>query len=95
MLKQAAGLRNLAVVLLMTSALVCAQAASLISEELHHHSSQHCCGLCHTGPLPVLQPAAKTEVAPARFAFWFESSDDIGEPRHAPPASTDCRAPPV
>jgi hypothetical protein len=52
-------------VLLFLCAMVGAQSASFASEHSHQHSSQHCCGLCHVGPLPLLQPASAAAFAPA------------------------------
>src|SRR5689334_24218873 len=56
---------------LFLCALVVAQAASFANEHPHpHSSSQHCCSVCHAGPLPFLQPTPASSIAPQLVAAW-------------------------
>jgi hypothetical protein len=82
-------------VLLLLSALICAQATSLLSEQLHQHSSQHCCALCHIGPLPFLQPAVAAYIAPVLAAAWFERSHQLDTPHDIMLTAGYSRAPPA
>jgi hypothetical protein len=82
-------------VVALLCAVVCAQAASLISEQLHQHSSQHCCALCHIGPLPFLQPAIAAYSAPVLATEWFEWSVELDTPHEVLLAAGYSRAPPA
>ena len=82
-------------VLLLLSAVICAQATSLLSEQLHQHSSQHCCGLCHIGPLPFLQPAVAAYIAPVLAAARFEWSHKLDAPHDVMLTAGYTRAPPA
>jgi len=84
-----------AVILALLSVVVCAQAASLISEQFHQHSSQHCCALCHIGPLPFLQPAITACAAPVLSGELPECSVALNAPHEILLASGDSRAPPA
>jgi hypothetical protein len=87
------GWRGLFVFLLLC-AVMCAQAASLASEHVHARFSGHCCGLCHAGPLPFVQPAIAAEFLPVLQAVWLESSFDSGSAHEVLPAAGSSRAPP-
>jgi len=82
-------------VLLFLCAVITAQAASFASEHAHQHSSQHCCGLCHIGPLPLLQAAATTGFAPIVVVAWLSHSCDFNTPHEVLLASGSSRAPPL
>jgi hypothetical protein len=95
MLSQAAVARRTLAVLVLLCAVVCAQAASLASEHLHQHSSQHCCGLCHTGPLPFIQASIASTAVPVVSVFWLELPAACGFVHDAPLMNGDSRAPPA
>jgi hypothetical protein len=80
-------------VLLFLCALICAQSASLASQHSHNRS-EHCCGLCHVGPLPLLQPAASTGFAPILSVAWLSPSHDLDSPGDALLTAGSSRAPP-
>jgi hypothetical protein len=82
-------------VLLLLCAVVCAQAASLASEHFHQHASQHCCGLCHAGPLPLIQPSVTTALAPTLSVAWIEWSGSLDAPHQVLFAAGYSRAPPA
>ena len=70
-------------ILLLACAVVCAQAMSFVSQQSHHNGSEHCCALCHAGPLPFLQPVVAAACAPALSVAWLEWIHDaqVREPR--------------
>ena len=81
-------------VLVFLCAMVSAQSASFTSEHSHQHSSQHCCGLCHVGPLPLLQPVTSTALAPMVALALLSSSADCDSPHDVLLAAASSRAPP-
>jgi hypothetical protein len=87
--------RRAALVILLMSAVVCAQAISLAFEHSHQHGSQHCCTLCHSGPLPMVQPAGAATVAPTVALAWVETTSGCNLPHDVPLVSGACRAPPA
>jgi hypothetical protein len=87
--------KRVLLVVALLCAVVCAQAASLASEQFHQHSSQHCCALCHIGPLPFLQPASATYLAPVLATEWFEWSVELDTTHEVLLASGYSRAPPA
>jgi len=85
--------------LLLTLFVLCvtlaAQSASFAAEQETHHSSQHCCGLCHIGPLPVLPAAIAAVVAPAVSPVWLAATDSADGVREVLASSSASRAPPA
>lgn len=69
--------------LLLLCLTVFAQSASLASQHEQHHSPDHCCLLCHVGPMPFLQTSVSVAIAPAVHVEWlalnseFESVHDV------------------
>jgi hypothetical protein len=86
--------RSLTPVLLLLCAILCAQSASLLSEELHRHPSEHCCGLCHTGPLPFVKPTSMAGLAPVLAVLWIAPIVDASAALAEILPSSDTRAPP-
>lgn len=95
MLSKAAAAGRVLLVLLLLCAVVCAQSVSLASEHFHQHSSQHCCGLCHAGPLPLIQPSVAAAFAPVLSVAWMEWSADLDTPHQVLLAAGYSRAPPA
>lgn len=87
--------RRIVAILLLMCALLCAQTASLTSENLHQHSSQHCCGLCHIGPLPFVQPEIASGIAPEQRVAWLEDTSGLDEPHDIVLTAGSSRAPPA
>lgn len=87
--------RRLLVILLLLCVTELAQSSSLSAQSESHRFPDHCCVLCHVGPLPFLQARISTAWAPAFQVVWlaavpqFETTSDI---RVIP---TPSRAPPV
>jgi len=86
--------RNVCFALLLMLAVVCAQTAWL-SDCGHAHSSQHCCGLCHAGPMTFVAQAIFSSAAPVSPVEWVAVA--LGS--NAPPQSFcgpgSSRAPPA
>lgn len=86
---------RLALVLLLLCGTVAAQCHGLDAAHDAHQASQHCCLLCHFGPLPFTQAAAPAAPAPLISVAWlepipaFEPADDV------PLATGSSRAPPA
>jgi hypothetical protein len=94
MLNTVRGIARSSLVLLLLYAVVCAPTASL-SAEHSHNSSQHCCGLCHVGPIPFLQPVAAAALAPIVALAWLASASDLDSPREVLLTAGSSRAPPA
>jgi hypothetical protein len=82
-------------VVLLLCATLGAQTNSFASEQETHHGSDHCCGLCHLGPIPILPSIAVAFVAPDSSAVWVAPSSALGAPREVLLASAPSRAPPA
>ncbi|MGA2770288.1 MAG: hypothetical protein ABSG26_05685 [Bryobacteraceae bacterium] len=93
---RAPGIARVSLVVLFLCVMVCAQTASLASEYWHHHSSQHCCLLCHAGPMPLLQSTASAAAfAPVLPLAWLERFFGLDTPREVLRPAGDSRAPPA
>jgi hypothetical protein len=90
----ATGRRGLFVCLLLC-AVICAQATSLASERAHGSFSQHCCGLCHAGPLPFAQPVIAAGVLPVLRVVWLERSFEPSSTHEVLLVAGSSRAPPA
>jgi len=79
-LRKYSGRRTL-LVLCMLCLAVWGQCSALALEHHEHHATDHCCLLCHVGPLPFLQTnvsAAPVPVLPvARVAFAADFQDVV------------------
>ena len=83
------------VVLLLLCAMVVAQSAALSEQSKSHQPTDHCCLLCHVGPLPFLQHSVSAVLAPVFQMVWlappahFETTSDVlvvPSPSRSPPA---------
>jgi hypothetical protein len=87
--------RRLLVVLILLCVTILAQSSALSAQSQPHHSPDHCCLLCHVGPLPFLQTSVSALLAPVFQVVWlappayFETTSDV---RLVPSSS---RAPPA
>ena len=95
MARGAPGGRRVVLVLFLLVATLCAQTHALAFEH-QHHSSEHCCLLCHVGPLPLLPSSVSaTAVAPVLSTVWLASSGGVETPREALLSAASSRAPPA
>ena len=81
-------------IILMLCAFTSAQFSALALENDHHHSSQHCCALCHVS-LPFLQPAVATNTPPVLSGVWLPAIVDQDSPHQVLLAHASSRAPPA
>ena len=82
-------------VLFLLAATVCAQTHAFAFEH-QHHSSEHCCLLCHVGPLPLLPSSVSVAaVAPVLSTVWLAWSDGVEAPRETLLSAASSRAPPA
>ncbi len=72
-----------------------AQSSAFTALNQEHHSQDHCCLLCHVGPLPFLNTNVTAVAVPVFSMVWMESIPDF-IPRHEVLLSTSSsRAPPA
>ena len=93
--QKATTIRNVLLVLFLLCAVVSAQTASLAFGHLHHNSTQHCCGLCHSGPLPLIQSSTASAFAPSLTVRWLEASGGSPALNQVLLTAGDSRAPPA
>lgn len=82
-------------VILLLCVLACAQTASLAQVHSHERSSQHCCRVCHAGPLPFEAISVGAAGLPALAIIWLAPSDDCDGIRDLLAAAASSRAPPA
>jgi len=87
--------RRFLLIVLVLCATICAQAASLTAEQETHQGSDHCCGLCHLGPAPILPATASAVTAPVFSPVCITVSVVIGAPHDILVTSSASRAPPA
>src|SRR5271157_3149842 len=87
--------RRGALVLLLLCVMVFAQVAALASQFDQHGPSDHCCLLCHVGPLALLPPSVPAVLAPAAPAVWRAASPVSELAREIHLAASSSRAPPA
>jgi hypothetical protein len=87
--------RRGAIILLLLCVIVFAQVAALASQFDQHGPSDHCCLLCHVGPLALLPPSVPAVLAPAAPAGWRAASPISELAREMPLAASPSRAPPA
>lgn len=83
-----------AVVVFLLCLTVWSQAAALAAEGEQHHPSDHCCLLCHVGPLAILQTPAAAVPAPLFAVVWLVPLSHFVGNYSAPVAHRSSRAPP-
>ena len=82
-------------VLLMLCLVLAAQSAALLSANEQHHSPDHCCTLCHVGPLPFLHTSVSVVVMPVLSVVWLESPSDSVSTHDVLLSTSSSRAPPA
>jgi hypothetical protein len=88
-------LRRVCFVLVLLCATIAAQTPSAAFEHGHPHSAQHCCGLCHTGPLPFLHCPVADRVAPDVQMGWLASPEELDFAHELLISAGTSRAPPA
>ena len=87
--------RRFLLIVFVLCATICAQSASLTAEQETHQGSDHCCGLCHLGPAPILPATASAVTAPVFSPVCITVSVVIGAPHDVLVTSSASRAPPA
>jgi hypothetical protein len=82
-------------VLLLVCLVLVAQSAAFASLNEQHRSQDHCCLLCHVGPLPFLHTHVSPVVAPVFCMVWLESAPDFIPTPEVLLATSSSRAPPA
>jgi len=72
-----------------------AQFSALVSERETHHASDHCCLLCHAGPLQFLQVSASTGLAPVFEVVWLTPPTEVAAAHDVQLPASPARAPPA
>ena len=71
-----------------------AQMAALVGEPESHHSADHCCLLCHMGPLHFLQASTSTGLAPVFAVVWLTPAAEEATAHDVQLPFSPARAPP-
>jgi hypothetical protein len=71
-----------------------AQMAALVGEPESHHSADHCCLLCHMGPLHFLEASTSTGLVPVFAVVWLTPAAEVATVYDVQLPSSPARAPP-
>lgn len=82
------------VILFLLCVTVFAQSNAVAYQHEAHHSTEHCCLLCHVGPLPFLQVAVASALAPVFRTVWLAPGPELESVREAVNPTPSSRAPP-
>jgi hypothetical protein len=80
---------------LLLCLILAGQFLALASQEESHHASDHCCLLCHVGPLPFLQTAVTRGVTPVFQIAWLDPTPDFWPTHQVLLAASFSRGPPA
>jgi len=86
--------RKLTVVLLVCLTLM-GQSLALASQGESHHAPDHCCLLCHVGPLPFLQTTVTATVMPIFLVVWLAPAPDFSPAHQVLLSAISSRGPPA
>lgn len=87
--------RRILPVLLLVCLTLLGQALALASQEESHHAPDHCCLLCHVGPLPFVQSIVTATVTPVFLVAWLAPAPDFELAHFALLFASSSRGPPV
>lgn len=82
-------------VLLVLCLLAVAQVSAFASANEQHHSQDHCCLLCHVGPMPFLHTNVAAVVLPSLATVWLEPVTDCLTTHDVLRSISSSRAPPA
>jgi hypothetical protein len=94
MLRKVHGNRRLGIILLLLCLTVLAQSSALSAQSESHHAPDHCCLLCHVGPLPFLQTSVSATLAPVFQVVWLAPAANVERPSDVLVVPSSSRAPP-
>jgi hypothetical protein len=72
-----------------------AQYGAMLAEPESHHASDHCCRLCHAGPLQFLQSSASAGLAPFFEVAWLAPAVELAPLHDVRLSASAARAPPA
>ncbi len=75
--------------------LVLTQCAALTSANQQHGAQEHCCLLCHVGPLPFLHTGILPVAAPVLAMAWLEPDRQFQAAPDPQAAALASRGPPA
>ena len=87
--------QKLCLAVFLLFATVYAQSFALEIEHQQHESSQHCCLLCHAGPLALVQPDFQWMSAPVLWVGWLAYAPEFAPDHQLLLPRAASRAPPV
>jgi hypothetical protein len=82
-------------VLLLVCLTLLGQSLALASQEESHHAPDHCCLLCHVGPLPFLQTTVTAAMAAVFLAIWLAPTLDCERAHQVLLSAISSRGPPT
>jgi hypothetical protein len=71
------------------------QSFALASQQESHHASDHCCLLCHVGPLPFLQVTVAAAVTPVFRVAWLAPTPEFETAYQVLLSASSSRGPPA
>ena len=86
---------RLAGIPLLLCAVLGAQMVFFATRDIHEHSAQHCCALCHAGPPVFQQPAVLWGLTPVLSTVWLEPFGKLDSSPATLLTAGESRAPPV
>jgi hypothetical protein len=72
-----------------------AQFAALVGEPESHHASDHCCLLCHMGPLQFVETSVAVGLAPVFAVVWLTPATEVAMVHDVQLPFSPARAPPA
>ena len=85
---------KLVLVLLIAYGTLSSQGAWVTPGHTHRSGPEHCCGVCHAGHLPLVEPVNAFSVLPPARRDWFHSSEKRQRQQDALIVLGQSRAPP-
>lgn len=82
-------------IVLLVCAMGVAQFSALVSEPETHHASDHCCLLCHAGPLQFLEVSATSGLAPVFEVVCLAPAVEVATAHDSQLSASPARAPPA
>ena len=82
-------------VVLLLVGTVAAQTRAIVIAGAEHRGAQHCCMLCHAGPMALLPSAPPPSAVPAFRAARLDAAPMYAALYEAEPAAPSTRAPPA
>jgi hypothetical protein len=85
---------KLLLMVLISYGILSSQVVWLTPEHAHAGGPEHCCGICHAGHLPLVEPVAAIRILVPSRIDWFRSSEECPGQLDALVVLSHSRAPP-